>query len=168
MRQAGPACTEPGERSGPTVRSLLGAMDMLRGRAPRETHSSTRAWYRRGISCKGTCLTTIGMRDIHTAAEGCGIGSVLDSAGGWAVFVALMNMPEKKQDKVLKKMETENASAIHGNLCIPTCSCATRSHMARRPKTSVRSACRRPDNWARLPRDPENLQCTSTQEVNGL
>ena len=34
--------------------------------------------------------------------------------------MALMNMPEKKQDLVHKRMETVNSSAIHGDLCIPT------------------------------------------------
>ena len=50
------------------------------------------------------------MRDVHAATE------------GWAALVALMNMPEKKQDLVLKKMETLNSSAIHGDLCISTMS----------------------------------------------
>ena len=35
-------------------------------------------------------------------------------------FVALMNMPEKKQEAVLKKMEASNSMAIHGDLCVLT------------------------------------------------
>ena len=36
----------------------------------------------------------------------------------------MMNMPEKKQDYLLKKLENKNSAMIHGDLCIPTpCMC---------------------------------------------
>ena len=76
------------------------------------------------------------MRDIHAPAEDCGIGTAINSAKGWAALVVLMNMPEKKQKSLLKKMETLNSSAIHGNLCIPTMTMCTRSHTMKRPRIS--------------------------------
>ena len=62
---------------------------------------------------------TASMMNVHAAPEDYGIVTAINFADGWAALVALMNMPDKKKDLLLKKMETKNSSAIHGYLCIP-------------------------------------------------
>ena len=50
-------------------------------------------------------------REICDAAEDCGISTAMQSADSWGALVALMNMPEKKMDTTLKRMETDDTSS---------------------------------------------------------
>ena len=55
------------------------------------------------------------------AAKDCGISTAMRTPGAWAALVALMNMPEKKMETVLKKMEASNSMASNSmELCVPT------------------------------------------------
>ena len=60
------------------------------------------------------------MRDIQSAAEDCGIAAAITTPEGWAALVTMMNMPEKKQESLLKKLEAKNLASIYGDLCLPT------------------------------------------------
>ena len=60
-------------------------------------------------------------REICDAAEDCGISPAMQTPDSWGALVALMNMPEKKMDAVLKKMENKNPMATNtSTLCLPT------------------------------------------------
>ena len=60
-------------------------------------------------------------REIYEAAEDCGISSAMRTPDAWASLVALMNMPEKKMESVVKKMDRENPMATNTlALCLPT------------------------------------------------
>ena len=59
------------------------------------------------------------MREVLAAAEDCKIGTTLRSADSWGALVALMNMPDKKQDKCLKKLKAYNMATFSESI-IPT------------------------------------------------
>ena len=67
---------------------------------------------------KAACRAT--MRDVLAAAEDCSIGTTMRSPEAWAPLVALMNMPNKKQDLCLQKMRTANAATFSDELIVPT------------------------------------------------
>ena len=52
------------------------------------------------------------MREVLAAAEDCEIGTAMRSADSWAALVALMNMPDKKQDDCLKKLKALNTATF--------------------------------------------------------
>ena len=60
------------------------------------------------------------MRDVKAAAEDCGISNAVITPQAWSALVCMMNMPEKLQEALNKKLETENSAAIYSDLVIPT------------------------------------------------
>ena len=65
-------------------------------------------------------------REIYEAAEDCGISSAMRTPNAWASLVALMNMPEKKMESVLKRMHRENPRHPTPRNCVcQPCRCAT-------------------------------------------
>ena len=61
------------------------------------------------------------MREVYKAAEDYGISTAMQTPGAWASLVALMNMPERKMEVVLKKMYTANPMASNSmEPCLPT------------------------------------------------
>ena len=50
-------------------------------------------------------------REICDAADDCRISTAMQSADSWGALVTLMNMPKKKMDSTLKKMESDNPTA---------------------------------------------------------
>ena len=60
------------------------------------------------------------MRDVESAAEDCGVSTALNSPQTWSVLVCMMNMPEKLQEALVKKLQAKNSASIYSDLCIPT------------------------------------------------
>ena len=111
------------------------------------------------------------MRDVQLAAKDCGIGTGINSAADWAPLVTLINMPDRKQDVVLKKMKFINSFARHGDLCIPTmqmCNDVSYDKEAknfwsegiRKTKEAIRQS-------TRLPRGTRRQKCLSTPGTRG-
>ena len=75
------------------------------------------------------------MRDVEAAAEDCGVSNAVITPQAWSALVCMMNMPEKLQEALNKKLETENSAAIYSDLVIPTpqmCDSISRDEEARK------------------------------------
>ena len=75
------------------------------------------------------------MRDVEAAAEDCGLSSAVITPPAWSALVCMMNMPEKLQEALNKKMQTETSAAIYTDLVIPTprmCDTISRDEEARK------------------------------------
>ena len=124
-------------------------------------------------------------RDIYEAAEDCGISSAMRTPNAWASLVALMNMPEKKMESVLKRMDRENPMATNTTaLSLPTvqmCDAVSREEeakqyrnkgMRRTKEASRRSRTpqRKANKAALLIRSPRssNLGCYNCGEFGHL
>ena len=87
------------------------------------------------LNCDTEAACRATTREICDAADDCGISTAMQSADSWGALVAMMNMPEKKMDSALKKMESEDPSPTsQTTLCVPlvrVCDAISREEEAR-------------------------------------
>ena len=120
------------------------------------------------------------MREVLAAAEDCRIGTTLRLADSWAALVALMNMPDKKQDDCLKRLKAHNTATFSESIILTPNMCddisydeekkGYRSEGMRKSREAVHrsSSSHRPKEPAlfsdqRLPRH-SNLGCYGCRE----